>query len=67
MLPITSNIDSFYPGETLVEVKGKAGRAPGDQIRSVDKRRLKARVSTLTPEEMTRVEEALSITLGLPI
>ena len=37
-----------------------------NQIRSIDKRRLKARVSALTAEETARVEEALAITLGLP-
>lgn len=43
VLPITSNIDSLYPGEAMIEVKGRQGRALGDQIRSIDKRRLKAR------------------------
>jgi mRNA interferase MazF len=66
VLPITSNIDALFPGEALVEVKGRGGRALGDQIRSIDKRRLKARVGTLTAEEMARVDEALTITLGLP-
>jgi mRNA interferase MazF len=66
VLPITSNIDSLYPGEAMIDVKGRPGRALGDQIRSIDKRRLKARVSTLTADEMTRVDEALAITLGLP-
>jgi mRNA interferase MazF len=67
VLPITSNIDSLYPGEAMIDVKGRPGRALGDQIRSIDKRRLKARVSTLTADEMTRVDEALAITLGLPL
>ena len=65
VLPITSNVDTLYPGEALVEVKGKRGRALGDQIRSIDKARLKARVSTLTPEEMAHVDEALAVTLAL--
>ena len=65
VLPITSNVDSLYPGEALVDVKGRMGRALGDQIRSIDKRRLKAKVNTLTAEEMVRIDEALSITLGL--
>jgi mRNA interferase MazF len=65
VLPITSNVDSLYPGEAMVEVKGKAGRALGDQIRSLDKRRLKARAGRLTVEEMSRVDEALAITLDL--
>jgi len=48
-------------------VKGKRGRALGDQIRSIDKSRLKARVARLTADEMSRVDEALAITLGLPL
>jgi mRNA interferase MazF len=67
VLPITSNVDSLYPGEAMIEVKGRQGRALGDQIRSIDKRRLKARVSSLTADEMARIDEALAITLGLPL
>jgi mRNA interferase MazF len=67
VLPITSNADSLYPGEATVEIKGKRGRALGDQIRSIDKSRLKARVGRLTADEMSRVDEALAITLGLPM
>ena len=67
VLPITSNVDSLYPGEAMIDVKGRPGRALGDQIRSIDKRRLKARVSTLTADEMARVDEALAITLALPL
>jgi mRNA interferase MazF len=67
VLPITSNIDSLYPGEAMIEVKGRQGRALGDQIRSIDKRRLKAKVSSLTADEMARIDEALAITLGLPL
>ncbi len=65
VLPITSNVDSLYAGEALLDVKGRPGRALGDQIRSIDKRRLKSRVATLTADEMARIDEALAITLGL--
>lgn len=65
VLPITSNVDSLYPGEARVEVKGKPGRALGDQIRSVDKTRLGARAATLQPAEMAKIDEALAITLAL--
>lgn len=67
VLPITSNVDSVFPGEALITVRGKPGRALGDQIRSIDKSRLKARVGTVTPAEMVRLEEALAVTLGLPM
>ncbi|MBK5299374.1 MAG: type II toxin-antitoxin system PemK/MazF family toxin [Vicinamibacteria bacterium] len=67
VLPITSNVHSLYPGEALVDVKGKPGRALGDQIRSVDKAGLKSRAATLTADEMARIDEALAITLALSI
>jgi mRNA interferase MazF len=67
VLPITSNVASLYPGEAFVELQGTRGRALGDQIRSMDKSRLKARAGRLTAEEMSRVNEALAITLDLPV
>ena len=67
VLPITSNVESLYPGEAMVEVSGKPGRALGDQIRSIDKSRLRARVGRLTADEMSRVDEALAVTLDLPM
>lgn len=65
VLSITSNVDSLYPGEARVDVKGRPGRALGDQIRSVDKTRLGSRAATLTPSEMAQIDEALAITLAL--
>lgn len=67
VLPITSNVSSLYPGEAMVAVKGKPGRALGDQIRSIDKTRLKARAGTATADEMARIDEALSITLAIQV
>lgn len=66
VLPITSSVSPLYPGEAMVSVKGKPGRALGDQIRSIDKSRLQARAGTVTGEEMARIDEALAITLALP-
>ena len=65
VLPLTSNVDSLYPGEALITVKGKPSRALGDQIRSLDKSRLRSRVDTISQDELSAVEDALRITLGL--
>jgi mRNA interferase MazF len=65
ILPVTSNVESIYPGEARVVVRGGAARALGDQIRSVDKERLRSRIATLTADEMTAVEDAMRITLAL--
>ena len=65
VVPITSNVDHCYPGEAMVTVKGKPARALGDQLRSIDKARLRGRVDTLIMGELQQVEEALRITLSL--
>ena len=65
VLPLTSNVDSLFPGEALVTVKGKRSRALGDQIRSLDKSRLHSKIEVLSQDELAAVEEAVRITLGL--
>lgn len=65
VVPLTSHVEACYPGETFVRVKGKEARVLGDQIRSVDKARLKEKLGSLSQEEMERIDEALRITLAL--
>jgi mRNA interferase MazF len=65
VLPVTSNVASLYPGEASIEVDGKPARALGDQIRSIDKTRLRERIGRLDADEMRRIDEALRITLAL--
>ena len=38
-----------------------------EQIRTLDKRRLRERIGTLPPEVMDKVGEALKISLGFPL
>lgn len=65
VLPVTGNVDSLYPGEALIRVKGRPARVLGDQIRSLDKARLRSRIGALAADELAAVEEALLITLGI--
>jgi mRNA interferase MazF len=65
VLPLTSNVDSAYPGEALVVLIGKSARVLGNQIRSLDKSRLRSRIDTLSHEELAAVDEAIRITLAL--
>lgn len=65
VVPLTSNVESLYPGEARVIVNGKPARVLGDQIRSLDKSRLQSRIDTLSPDELAAVDDALSITLAL--
>jgi mRNA interferase MazF len=66
VLPVTSNVESLYPGEAMIEIKGRPARVLGDQMRSLDKSRLRARIKTLSPTELLAIEEAVLITLGIP-
>jgi len=66
VLPLTSNVDPLYPGEARVDVKGKPARALGDQIRSIDKKRLRSRIGRLSQNELRSVDDALRVTLELP-
>lgn len=64
-LPLTSNVDTLYPGEAMVVVNGKPARVLGDQIRSLDTSRLQSRIDTLSQDELAAVDEAIRITLAL--
>jgi mRNA interferase MazF len=64
VLPVTSNVSSLYPGEASIRLRGRAARVLGDQIRSIDKSRLRARVGGLSRDELHEVETAVLITLG---
>jgi mRNA interferase MazF len=65
VLPVTSNVSSLYPGEARIEVGSAPARVLGDQLRSIDKSRLKARIGTLSQAELDDVEKAVRITLAL--
>jgi mRNA interferase MazF len=64
VLPVTSNVESLYPGEAVIEIQGTPARVLGDQMRSIDKSRLGSKIGTLGPVELSAVEEAILITLG---
>ncbi|MFH1573854.1 MAG: type II toxin-antitoxin system PemK/MazF family toxin [Acidobacteriota bacterium] len=66
VLPVTSNVESLFPGEAKIEIRGRPARALGDQMRSLDRSRLGARIGILSPTELLAVEEAVLITLGFP-
>jgi mRNA interferase MazF len=65
VLPVTSHVETLYPGEARINLKGVSARVLGDQIRSIDKSRLRSRVAVLSREELVDVEAAIRITLGL--
>lgn len=65
VVPLTSNVSKLYPGEALVSLNGKKGKALADQIRSVDKSRLRERIGVLSKADMSGLEMAINVHLAL--
>ena len=65
VVPVTSNVQRVYPGQTVVNVDSRASKARVDQIKAADKSRLKNFICRLTDAEMAQVDEAIKLHLGL--
>ncbi len=66
VVPLTSKTGRLYPGEAFVTLSGKPGKAMADQIMAADKSRLKNPMGTLSKADMTALETAILIHLGMP-
>ena len=65
VIPLTTNTSRQYPGEALISVAGKPGKAMADQIMAADKARLKTLLGSLSKEDMLKVEDAIQVQLGM--
>ncbi|MEI7996834.1 MAG: type II toxin-antitoxin system PemK/MazF family toxin [Methylococcaceae bacterium] len=65
VIPLSSNTSRVYPGEALITVDGKPGKAMADQIMAADKIRLKTQICTLSKADMRALEQAILVHLGL--
>ncbi len=66
VVPLTSNVGHQYPGEALVTISKKQGKAMADQIMAADKTRLKSQLDILSKHDMLAVEDAILVHLGMP-
>ena len=66
VVPLSSNVTRFYPGEAPITLQGRPGKAMADQIMAADKQRLKGQLGTVSRTEMAGLEEAIQVHLGLP-
>jgi mRNA interferase MazF len=65
VLPFTSNISKTYPGNAVVLVQGKEAKAMADQIRTVDKSRLKNKICELSWQDMQKINSIIKVHLAL--
>lgn len=65
VIPLTSNIDTLYPSESYVMLKGRRSKAMADQLTTVSKLRLINREGILSMSDMTGLERAIKTQLDL--
>jgi len=65
VVPLTSNVDRLYPCEAYVTLDGEQRKAMADQIATVSKKRLQRKVGRLDASDMSDLERAIRVQLGL--
>ena len=63
IVPLTSSIQS-WPFRLTVKILGQKSSAACDQLRAIDKSRLKARIGTLKPTDSERLFSLLQVILS---
>ncbi len=67
VVPVSSQIARLYPGEALIQLEGQQRKAMADQLTTASKLRVKKLIGTISDEDMTRVERAILLQLGIKI
>jgi mRNA interferase MazF len=65
VVPISSQIARLYPGEALIQLEGQQRKAMADQLTTASKLRIKKMIGTVSPEDMSRIERAILLQLGI--
>jgi mRNA interferase MazF len=65
VVPLTSLTASLYPGEAMVTLNGERNKAKADQIATASKLRLRSKAGNLSPSDLSAVEKAVLVQLGI--
>jgi mRNA interferase MazF len=65
VVPLTSQTQNVYPGEAIVTVNGEQSKAKADQIATASKQRLRNKLGSLSLADLTCVEKAVLLQLGI--
>lgn len=65
VVPLTGKTERLYPSEALVAFGSKESKAMADQLATVSKLRLINCAGVISEEDMSNVEEAVKIQLGI--
>lgn len=65
VVPLTTNVRRIYSSEPQVELNGRQNKALATQLATVSKLRLLSRVGQLSAADISTVERAIRVQLGL--
>jgi mRNA interferase MazF len=65
VVPLTGRTARLYPSEALVVLAGKESKAMADQLATVSTSRLFRRAGVISPEDMSRIDDAITVQLDL--
>ena len=65
VIPTTSDMEKLYSWEVVIHSEGEDRKILTDQIRSVDRKRLREYKGQVSYETLSKVEKALSVVLAL--
>lgn len=65
VIPITSNVENLYPSEAYITLNGQQRKAMADQIATVSKERLSAKLGKVDREDLFKIEKAIKTQLSI--
>jgi len=65
VVPLSSQIGRVYPGEALIELNGETRKAMADQLTTASKQRFRSRLGQISAEDMSKIEGAILMQLGM--
>jgi mRNA interferase MazF len=65
VVPLTTNVERLYPSEAYVTLNGERRKAMADQLTTVSKTRLQQILGRVSASDLTNIERAIKVQLGL--
>jgi mRNA interferase MazF len=65
VVPLTTQTDKVYPGQALVVLNGEPRKAMADQLTTASKQRLRSKMGELSSSDVSAVEGAILLHLGM--
>ena len=65
VVPLSSQTAKIYPGEAMVLLNGERRKAMADQIMAASRQRLRSRLGELSLPDVSAVESAILLQLGI--